>query len=346
MPRLTDDVLDCTIYLYETHVNASRGVETGGSGFLYEIPFGSEKFGRGHLYAVSNWHVVQKAPVIRLNSSQGQKIIRKKPHEWFRHPDQHTDLAVCLLANDLRGEDSSLYTFKSISPGHLATKERIAELNIGIGDDTFLVGRFVNHDGVQRNEPSVRFGSIAQMPKNKIKTDTGEQEAFLVEVKSISGFSGSPVFALISEKRSRDYREKISTMRGNPTAMAIVMAQDVTELFIFLGIDCGHLIDSQPVVDANGRKTGGYIHVNTGMAIVIVPWKLTELLENPTLKRQREEAERERKKQIVGAEDYASKPTQRSNAKNPADRIDIPTPNRKEFLSDLRKATRRKKSSE
>ena len=71
-------------------------------------------------------------------------------------------------------------------------------MNIGIGDEAIAIGRFINHDGNQRNQPSVRFGAIAQMPKDKIRTDTGEQDAFLVEIKSISGYSGSPVFALTS----------------------------------------------------------------------------------------------------------------------------------------------------
>ena len=38
MPRLTDDIRDCSIYLYRDDVDAHCGVNAGGSGFLYEIP--------------------------------------------------------------------------------------------------------------------------------------------------------------------------------------------------------------------------------------------------------------------------------------------------------------------
>jgi hypothetical protein len=331
MPRLTDDIEDCALYLYESHIDAKRGEKAGGSGFLYEIPFDeSSLWGKGHRYAVSNWHVVKRAPVIRLNSAaaDGQKIIRKKASDWIRHPDEQTDIAVCPLADDLRADDRSLYTYKSISPGHMITPDRMLEYNIGIGDDTFVVGRFVNHDGVQRNQPSVRFGAIAQMPKDKIKTETGWQEAFLVEAKSIAGYSGSPVFALISEVRSPKYKAE--------------QGVEPTELFMFLGIDCSHIIERQPVYNANETKSGMYIESNTGMAVVIAAWKLAQLLEESApLKKKREEALRQRRTQIVAAEDYAEGQTQLTRPKQ-GEPIEIPTPTKKQFTRDLGKLMRRK----
>jgi hypothetical protein len=339
MPRLTDDILECSIYLYRNHIEADRGENTGGSGFLYEIPFDeSASQGKGHLYAVSNTHVVSKAPVIRLNSSgpKGHKIVRKRASEWFPHPDKHTDISVCPLADDLRADDQEVYKYRSIGPAHLVTKERIIEFNIGIADDAFLVGRFVNHDGRLKNQPSVRLGAIAQMPIEEIKTETGMQEAFLVEVKSIAGYSGSPVFALISDRRSSSYKRTIESMRGDPQAMLLVQAQEVTEWFMFLGVDCGHIIDCQSVYNAEGTESGHFIKSNTGMAVVIVPWKLTELLESPILKKKRDEALRLRQGEIVVAEDFAEKPARKNRD------IPIPPVTRKKFFTDLGKATQKK----
>lgn len=343
MSRIDDRILDCPIYFYKSHIEAERGEKAGGSGFLYELPFGESNSGHGHLYAVSNWHVVSRAPVIRLNSvnAEEHQIIRLKKHDWTRHPDQQTDIAVTLLP-----DDPATYRYQSISPEHLVTKDRIAEYNIGIGEDTFAVGRFVNHDGKQRNQPSVRFGVLAQMPKEKIKTETGDQEAFLVELKSIAGYSGSPVFALISEKRSANYRTIIESMKGNPAAKLLVQAQEARELFMFLGIDCGHIIDKQPVYNADGEENGQYIKSNTGMAIVIVPWKLTELLESEPLKKQREEAARKRRREIIAVEDFAdqSRKTQRTRPKQ-GEPVEIPVLTRDEFFRNLAKATRRKKDT-
>ena len=43
------------------------------------------------------------------------------------------------------------------------TTERLEELNVGVGDDVVMLGRFAGHSGRQRNQPLARFGSIAMM---------------------------------------------------------------------------------------------------------------------------------------------------------------------------------------
>jgi len=51
------------------------------------------------------------------------------------------------------------------------------------------MGRFVNAEGRLRNVPTLRFGTIAQIPIEKVDG----QVSFLVEARSIPGFSGTPV---------------------------------------------------------------------------------------------------------------------------------------------------------
>ena len=259
--------------------------------------------GKGHLYAVSNWHVVRKAPVIRLNSAQtdGFDTIPLTKDDWTQHQDNNTDIAVALLANN-----PDIYRYRAIGPEHLVTKDRIAEYNIGVGDDTFLVGRFVNHEGKQRNEPTVRLGAIAQMPNEKISTESSDQEAFLVETKTIAGYSGSPVFALVSERRSPTFRER--------------QGVEATELFMFLGVECAHLTERLYVYSAAGKKSRQYIKANTGMGVVIPAWKLTELLESPPLKKKREEVRRKRRAEIVAVEDFAGESPDAGHAENHAQR--------------------------
>ncbi len=85
-----------------------------------------------------------------------------------------------------------------MSEGAVVTPKLIQDYDLGIGDDVYTVGRFVNHDGKQRNNPVVRFGNIAQMPIEPIKQDDGHlQDSYLVECKSVAGYSGSPVFAYV-----------------------------------------------------------------------------------------------------------------------------------------------------
>ncbi len=69
------------------------------------------------------------------------------------------------------------------------------ELNAGVGDEVVMIGRFVAHDGRVRNAALARFGNIAMMPGEPVTDGRGMKvEAFLVEMRSLSGFSGSPAF--------------------------------------------------------------------------------------------------------------------------------------------------------
>lgn len=77
----------------------------------------------------------------------------------------------------------------------------------------FVVGRFVNAEGRQKNLPTLRFGNIAQSPQEKIKQDrvfgSFEQESYLVEARTISGYSGSPVCVLLDPAWKRPGRPNL-----------------------------------------------------------------------------------------------------------------------------------------
>lgn len=45
-----------------------------------------------------------------------------------------------------------------------ATKKHLEKHRIGIGDDVAMIGRFVDHDGGETNQPAARFGNISVMP--------------------------------------------------------------------------------------------------------------------------------------------------------------------------------------
>jgi len=70
---------------------------------------------------------------------------------------------------------------------------------IWIRDEIRLVGRLITRDGNQQNKPVVRFGHLAMMD-DAIKRDGEErQRSFLIECRSVSGFSGSPVFVNVTD---------------------------------------------------------------------------------------------------------------------------------------------------
>jgi hypothetical protein len=76
-----------------------------------------------------------------------------------------------------------------------ANERDVAAEGIGPGEDVFMVGRFMDHDGGAINQPAVRFGNISTMPAN-IKQPNGViRPCYCIDLHSRAGFSGSPVYA-------------------------------------------------------------------------------------------------------------------------------------------------------
>src|SRR5689334_11059030 len=74
------------------------------------------------------------------------------------------------------------------------TEEARDKYHVGTGDEVAIVGLFYSHFGEAKNVPIVRTGNIAAMPDEPVPTSHGLTDAYLVEVRSIGGISGSPVF--------------------------------------------------------------------------------------------------------------------------------------------------------
>jgi len=133
-----------------------------------------------------------------------------------------------------------------------------------------MPGRFVGHGGKERNLPTARFGQVLMMPYEQIRTSVGTlQEVFLVECRSLPGYSGSPVF--LSPLPLSAIRHELG--RSLPHAM-------------LLGIDMGVLKDERQVLNREELKKGKRVPIdanwiveaNTGMSCVIPAWKIREVL--------------------------------------------------------------------
>ena len=310
MPRIRDEYLDCVLYLYSSEADADEGARSGGSGFWIGVlaqPF--PPYQTWFPYAVMNRHVIEGgATVIRLSTLDGQKrIIPTIEKDWVFHQDGD-DLAVYNPnSTELDLRDCK---FNFVPRHTLIDKSTIAYLNIGPGDEAFVVGRFINHEGRQRNIPSARFGCIAQMPWEPIPQDRQHgqspfmQESFLVEARSIGGYSGSPVFVYIPIFSDRtgvedwyppnDLTKLVEKEWGNTKAHGPWL----------LGIDWGHLNDWSPVYNASGRPINpGHpqdmqVKANTGMMTVVPAWKLAEMLDGELFSdKRRQEMETARQKE-------------------------------------------------
>lgn len=267
VPRIHDIFLDCVFYLYPDLKSAEDGSRLGGSGFLIGVPIPGVTSIWTMLF-VTNKHVIERGnSVLRLNNRDGGTFcIEVDERSWIFHPGGD-DLAIACVKLD-----QSKHQYAMVSLDDFVTKELISQNMIGPGDDTFMVGRFVHNDGRSRNIPTVRFGNIAQMPYESITFSDGtEQESFLVESRSIPGFSGSPVFVQINTW---------SAQSGSRVGAAWTAGTWL------LGINHCHTGAAEPVLD---RFTGKPINDtwcvknNTGLMGVIPAWKLADMLAMPQL---------------------------------------------------------------
>lgn len=259
--RISDTIIDSSIYLYPSEQDAKDGEKVGGSGFLVAYP--SEISGKYDGYAVTNSHVIReaKSPIVRLNTKEGDMdILSLNNDDWQHHPNGD-DLAAAPIFID-----PNQYRIKFVPLSMFITQEIISTENIGAGDDVFMVGRFMGYDGKQKNVPTVRFGNLAIGDVQPIAHPRGYlQESFLVETRSLSGYSGSPVFVYIAPFSKRPESKGWSTEKGP----------------WLLGIDWGHEHFMEKVLGKDGETPiteGWKVRTNSGITNVVPVWKLVELL--------------------------------------------------------------------
>ena len=317
MPRFPDDVADIAIFLYASEVAALKGQNAGGSGFLVFVP--SEAFPQKvHVYAVTNQHLIDDGfCALRLNRKSGDTdCISTVPEDWFLHPDGD-DVAVFPL--EMQGD----FKWNAVAIEMFADRRCVEMYNIGYGDDVFLVGRLTAQSGKQKNTPVIRFGNISLSadPTEPVKHRGREQEAYLVECRSISGFSGSPVFVYgerhyaAGSEEGRDVwefrKKRYRTLNENPPQSTshspgplnlAYMPWTINLGPLLLGVDFGHLPhwDSVFQFPANKkhRETEYKAQSNTGVAGVVPSWKIIDILYAPKLVEQRAKDDEEMHKKL------------------------------------------------
>jgi hypothetical protein len=196
--RVPDYVLKSVVFIGEPIW--TRGRVSGnyvGTGFFVGIPYepGSPW---AHTYLVTARHVIepllQDEYLIRINLQQGgsNKITvgyKSEPH-WTFHPDPIVDVAITPWKH------RSIYTLDTtaVITAAFLTAPLVQQGVVGVGDEIFATGLFRHVYGEKRNIPIVRSGNVAMIEADRVPTKHGDIDAYLVEVRSIGGLSGSPVF--------------------------------------------------------------------------------------------------------------------------------------------------------
>jgi hypothetical protein len=281
LPAIAPSFFDSTVYLYPSEVDATDGTALGGSGFIVAVPSRHADL-TPYLRVVTNRHVVEdgRCRFVRFKGRTGDAVIMQTHLEhWVRADDD--DLAVMGFGIPKEIEWHAIST-----DIFLDENCEVEGWPVLPGDEVFFFGRFITHDGRQRNKPVVRFGNVSMLPDPDALVKIGgdrEQLAFLVECRSLSGFSGSP--ALVKLEGSRLTDEATRREGRLPRTLRL------------MGVDCAHLPFWSPLRERRDHETvikDRWVETNSGIAAIVPAWRLLRLLNSEQLMAEREEAERKR----------------------------------------------------
>jgi hypothetical protein len=201
--RIPDELLDCVCFLFVKDSRTGYEVDKyAGTAFFVQYP--SEKSGN-YIYLVTARHCIEKARqmfgnlYLRVNAKAGGTKSYKVEAEWFYPEDAAVDVAILPWA-----PATAEIQYTTIPKFMFLTDETIEQHGIGIGDELTVLGLFTQRFGNQRNLPIARTGIIAAMPNEPLEDPAtgGPYDAYLAEVRSIGGLSGSPVFVILEPGRT------------------------------------------------------------------------------------------------------------------------------------------------
>ncbi len=285
--QVPDQIRKCVAFAC---LRNSEGAQLAGTVFFVAVQ--SREVGFTFGYAITAKHVIagiQQASIdhkvlLRVNMKVGpSQFVETDASDWRFHPDDPSvDVAVLPLWLPQDSVD-----FLPLPVEMAATEEVIQEHDIGIGDDVFLTGLFVNHYGQQKNLPILRVGNIALMPEEKVETaDLGAIDAYLVEARSVGGLSGSPVFVHLGVTRAVRGRVVSETPEGHVR-------------FALLGLMHGHWDRAIPGHDLLAEDIFNQDRVNMGIAIVVPVSKILEVINQEVFVKARNQEIEERRKDTL-----------------------------------------------
>jgi hypothetical protein len=278
---LPQRVLDAVFFLYQPD---DSGAFLGPCGTGIFIAVKSDKYENLlHYYAVTNHHIVHGsgASAIRLNTNDGgHRFIKLEPHDWHRM--KHDDIAAVDITDKISGDDDDIVFFPS---DWLLTSEFISEYQVGIGDDVVMLGLLARSEGKKRNQPVARFGSIARIAteQNKVRHDEGYYcEAHICDMRSRTGFSGSPVFVYRVFNKNLDFILKTQDIQNHEAVFRT--------FFKVLGIHFGQFNEPAraKIAEARPLQDGDRLDLPSGLTMVSPSWRVLEMLNHNALAAQRD----------------------------------------------------------
>jgi hypothetical protein len=264
------EILTCVAFIGVAREDGTQ-VPVGPAFFLSQrIAVEGEPGYRDIHFLVTAAHVINNIALtpadevlVRVNvDGDATKWIRTRVVDWVSHP---TDSSVDVMAYRILWNPSIKWIIERFRSNIVYSSTSRPKRSISVMS-CFSRGLFWPHHGESRNIPIVRIGAIAAMPMEKVTADFGgvskKIDAYLAEVRSVGGLSGSPVFASM-----------IGSRRG-----ALVVSHPTP--FRLLGLIRGHFDDEMPQnISARTQGRRPAERVNMGIALVVPAVKILEVLE-------------------------------------------------------------------
>ena len=206
MPRIPPRILNCVTYFYENEANARFGYNPRGTGFIIASPAAIE----GHFfpYLVTNQHIIKEGFLtLRLEKRDGDgfNTLTIEPSKWFFR-DKY-DIAVTPFSGALVTE----HQISVVHTTEFLTQDLKEKEKIGIGEDVFMVGLYVDLPALGKRPPSVRFGNISMDPYRIEQFNGSVADSYCIDMRSRGGYSGSPVF--VYRTPGYDLEEQLASSR-------------------------------------------------------------------------------------------------------------------------------------
>jgi hypothetical protein len=269
---IPDDIKKCVVFLgMDSTKTDPPQVHWGGTGFF--VSLASRLSNIQFMYLVTAGHVAKQLKdrtfYIRANSKSGESITFKADDSlpcWAHPEDTAADVAIFPFPS-LPKDIIDQIDYRALPTTMFLNESERRKDGIGEGNEIVIVGLFSRHAGNAKNLPLIRMGTVAMFPDERIPTtDYGNMDAYLVEVRSIGGLSGSPVFVVQQERLDR------------------------VKLHL-LGLIHGHWdVSPEEIIDVSTPDTGTRAGVNMGIAIVTPAKKIMETINRKELETMRERA--------------------------------------------------------
>jgi len=254
----------CVVFVGAGSADDPNSHVLSGTAFFVGVPSQTVK-GYVSVYLLTASHVadrLQGPSIMRANTRDGTSaVFDLVGAHWHFHPESGVDVAAYPFAPP-----------PNVLHRHISTEifyrgKNWEKHTAGVGNEVFAIGLFAKLIGSKRNLPIVRMGNIAMMPDETVPTKLGNVDAYLVEMRSTGGVSGSPVFV-----RYQWYTNWVIKL---------------------IGVMHGHWDlplegDDESVTLPDGLNQP----INMGVAIVTPASKIIELLDTPELATMRAEDER------------------------------------------------------